>query len=113
MSLDTIISNILNAIPARRGRLFEQYYTSTGKDGKARKIGPYFVLTRSVSGKTMSERIKREDAPQVREELARGKTLAGLIEKLWEVAEDSAKSGRTKKSSVKLKPLRPHSSRNP
>ena len=103
MSLDSIISNILKAMPARRGRLFEQYYTGTGKDGKERRSGPYYVLTRSVGGKTMSERIKREDAPQVREELARGETLAGLIEKLWEVAEGAAKAGRKKNSSAKSK----------
>lgn len=110
MSLDSIISNILKNIPARRGRLFEQYYASTGKDGKERKTGPYFVLTRSVNGKTMSERVKREDAPQVKEELARGETLAGLIEKLWDAAEAAAKSGRKKNSSAKSKVPHQHSS---
>jgi len=72
MSLESIFGNILKAIPARRGRLFEQYYTRTGSDGTERRIGPYYVLTRSVDGKTVSERVRREDAPRVREELARG-----------------------------------------
>jgi hypothetical protein len=103
MNLESIVSNILKTIPARRGQLFEQYFTRMGKDGKEKKVGPYFVLTRSVNGKTMSERIKREDAPQVREELARGRTLASLIEKLWEMAEESTKGGRKKNSSAKSK----------
>lgn len=74
------------AIPARRGRLFEQDYTRTGSDGAERRIGPYYVLTRSVNGKTVSGRVRRQDAPRVREELARGETLAGLVEKPWEEA---------------------------
>ena len=114
MSLEGIFGNILKAIPARRGRLFEQYYTRTGSDGAERRIGPYYVLTRSVGGKTVSERVRREDAPRVRAELARGETLAGRVEKLWEAAEGSAGAGRTKKnSSARSKALRPHSSRKP
>lgn len=114
MSLDSIFAGMLKAIPARRGRLFEQYYTRTGSDGKARRIGPYYVLTRSVNGKTVSERVRRKDAPRVREELARGEQLAGLVEKLWEAAEGAAGSGRVKKnSSARSKAPRPHSSRKP
>ncbi len=115
MSLDSIFASILKAIPARRGRLFEQYYTRTASDGTERRIGPYYVLTRSVNGKTVSERVRREDAPRVREELARGETLAGLVEKLWEAAEGAAGSGRVKKknSSAGSKAPRPHSSRKP
>ena len=114
MNLESIFANMMKAVPARRGRLFEQYYTRTGSDGTERRIGPYYVLTRSVNGKTVSERVRREDAPRVREDLARGETLAGLVEKLWAAAEGTAGAGRVKKnSSARSKALRPHSSRKP
>jgi len=100
MSLEGIFANILKVIPARRGRLFEQYYTRRGSDGAKRKVGPYYVLTRSVNGKTLSKRIRREDTPRVRDELARGEKLAGLVEKLWEAAEGAAGAGRAKKNAA-------------
>jgi len=114
MSLEAIFGNILKALPARRGRLFEQYFTRTGSDGKQRRVGPYYVLTRSVNGKTVSERVRREDAAQVREELARGEALAGLVEKLWEAAEGAAGAGSAKKnSSASSRGRRQPSSRKP
>ena len=100
MSLENIFANMMKAVPARRGRLFEQYYTRTGSDGTERRTGPYYVLTRSVNGRTVSERVRREDAPRVRDELARGEKLAGLVEKLWEAAEGAAGAGRAKKNAA-------------
>jgi len=46
----------------------------------------------------VSDRVAREDAPRVREEIARGRLLDGLIGRLWKLAEDLAReAGGTKK----------------
>ena len=61
-------------------------------------MGPYYVLTRCVKGKTVSERVKAADAPRVQAEIDRGETLSALVEKIWEMAEGvAAKSSEPKK----------------
>ncbi|HPA06725.1 MAG TPA: hypothetical protein PLB67_20045 [Candidatus Hydrogenedentes bacterium] len=97
MELPQIFAEIAASIPARRGRLFEQYSTRTAADGTVRRTGPYYVLTRSVNGRTVSERVKAEDAPRVREEIERGARLAALFEKIWEMAECAARQARDPK----------------
>ena len=77
MQLPQLFAEIAASLPARRGRLFKQYFTRTAADGSPRRTGPYYVLTRSVNGKTVSERVRAEDAPRVQAEVARGKRLAG------------------------------------
>jgi hypothetical protein len=97
MELPQIFAEIAASIPARRGRLFEQYSTRTAADGTVRRTGPYYVLTRSVNGRTVSERVKAEDAPRVREEIERGARLAALFERIWEMAECAARQARDPK----------------
>lgn len=97
MELPQIFAEIAASIPARRGRLFEQYSTRTAADGTVRRTGPYYVLTRSVNGRTVSERVKAEDAPRVREEIERGARLAALFEKIWEMAEGAVRQARDPK----------------
>mgnify|MGYP003596068780 CR=1 FL=1 len=47
----------------------------------------------------VSERVAREEVTRVRKEIARGRTLAGLIGQLWKQAEDLARNaGKSKKS---------------
>jgi len=86
------------ALPARRGNLYEQYFEREGADGKARRLGPYYVWTRCEDGRMVSERVAREDVPRVREEIAKGKLLDELIGQMWKLAEDMARdAGGTKK----------------
>lgn len=91
MQLPLIFAEITANLPARRGKLFKQYYPRTDASGVVRQMGPYYVLTRSVNGKTVSERIKAADAPSVQAQIDRGEKLAALIEKIWEMAEGVAK----------------------
>ena len=64
--------------------------------------GPYYVWTLCENGKMVSSRVSREDAPRVREEIAQGKVLNGLIEQLWKLSEElaqAAERGKKKKFS--------------
>lgn len=106
MQLHQILTEMLACFPARRGKLFEQYVERTASDGTVKRMGPYYVLTRSVNGKTVSERIKATDAPRVQLELNRGENLSKLMEKIWEQAEEMAQNAmepKKKLPSVKLR----------
>lgn len=91
MHLNKIFTAVAATLPARRGHLYEQYYEREGADGKSRRYGPYYVWTRCKDGKMVSERVSREEAPRVREEIARGKRLEDLVAQLWKLAENLAR----------------------
>lgn len=98
MTLNDIFTAVQAVLPARRGNLYEQYFERKGAGGKLRHNGPYYVWTRCEGGRMVSSRIPREDAPRVREEIARGKRLDGLIGQLWKLAEHPAcEAGDAKK----------------
>jgi hypothetical protein len=102
MTLSEFFTAVQAALPARRGNLYEQYLQREGADGQMRRNGPYYVWTRCEGGKMVSDRVARDDVPRVREEIARGKLLDGLIDRLWELAEDLARNaGDAKKKSSK------------
>ena len=88
MKLNEFFTSVQAALPARRGNLYER----EGADGQPRRYGPYYVWTRCEGGKMVSERVTQEDAPRVRDEIARGKVLDRLIGQLWKVAEDLARN---------------------
>ena len=91
MTLSDFFAAVQAALPARRGNLYEQYIERPGSDGKTRRYGPYYVWTRCEGGKMVSDRVARQDAPRVREEIARGKALGDLIGQLWKLAEALAR----------------------
>lgn len=98
MTLSEFFTAVQAALPARRGNLYEQYFEREGANGKTRRYGPYYVWTRCEGGRMVSDRVAREDVPRVREDIARGKRLDGLIDHLWKLAEDLAReAGDTKK----------------
>lgn len=101
MTLSDFFAAVQTVLPARRGNLYEQYFERKGAHGKLRRNGPYYVWTRCEGGKMVSSRVAREDAPRVREEIARGKRLDSLINELWTLAEHMAQDARdTKKKSL-------------
>ncbi len=91
MNLSELFTAVAGALPARRGSLQEQYLERERADGTARRNGPYYVWTRCEGGRMVSERIPREDVHRVREEIARGKRLDGLLGQLWKLAEEMAR----------------------
>jgi len=115
MTLSEFFMAVQGVLPARRGNLYEQYLERNGVDGKRMRNGPYYVWTRCEEGKMVSERIAREDVPRVREEIARGKQLDGLIRQLWKLAEGVARDvgGVKKKRLNRSTGRRPRSSQRP
>lgn len=113
MKLSEFFTAVQTALPARRGNLYEQYLEREGADGQTRRNGPYYIWTRCEEGKMVSSRVAREEVPRVREEIAKGKVLEGLIGQLWKLAEDlaCATGGEKKKSSSRSTRRRPLSSR--
>lgn len=109
MTLTEFFTAVHAAMPARRGNLYEQHFKRKGANGSTRRFGPYYVWTRCENGRMVSERIAREDVPRVREEIARGKALDGLLNQLWLLAEDLARSvgDAKKKKSNRSKVLPP------
>jgi hypothetical protein len=75
---------------ARRGQISEQWFERNGRDGKVRRIGPYYVWQRFLDGQKVSVRIPREEAPRALEELQRGKEATALIGQFWQNAEAAA-----------------------
>ena len=98
MTLTEFFTAVQSVLPARRGNLYEQYFERAGADGKPRRNGPYYVWTRCEGGQMVSSRVAREEAPRVREEIARGKRLECLMGQLWKLAEEMAReAGDAKK----------------
>ena len=112
MILSDFFTAVQTVLPARRGNLYEQYFERKGAHGKLRRNGPYYVWTRCEGGRMVSSRVAREDAPRVREEIARGKQLDRLIGELWKLAEDMARDAgdAKKKNSNRSTRRRPPSS---
>jgi len=106
MKLSDFFSDVAGTLPARRGNLYKQYYKRQDKDGKVRRCGPYYVWTRCVDGKMVSERVPKEEVPRVREEIDRGKVLDSLLRQLWTLAENMARDAgdlKKKKSSRSIR----------
>lgn len=101
MTLSHLFTAMQAILPARRGSLYEQYFEREGANGKPRRNGPYYVWTRCEDGRMVSDRVSRDDAPRVREEIARGKRLDDLISELWKVAEDLARDAGDIKKGVR------------
>lgn len=115
MTLSDLFSAMQTVLPARRGNLYEQYFERRGANGKLRRNGPYYVWTRCKDGRMVSSRVARQDVSRVREEIARGKRLDGLVRELWKLAEDLARDAgdAKKKSSHRSTVRRPASSPRP
>ena len=115
MTLSDLFSAMQTVLPARRGNLYEQYFERRGANGKLRRNGPYYVWTHCQDGRMVSSRVARQDVPRVREEIARGKRLDGLVGELWKLAEDLARDAgdAKKKSSRRSTVRRPASSPRP
>lgn len=56
--------------PMKRGALNEQFFERTPKGKEAPVVqGPYYVLSRKVKGKTVSERVAKGEVERVRKEM--------------------------------------------
>jgi hypothetical protein len=90
----------------RRGQLSEQYIEKPGRDGKLKRYGPYYVWQASLKGQKRSVRVGRDNAEQVREDLAAYQQYRKLCEELADVTEQITcrveRGADSKKNSRKL-----------
>ena len=54
----------------RQGKISEQFYKKTGKGGKKKSLGPYYLLQCWKDGRNSSERIPPDCVDQVRGDVA-------------------------------------------
>ena len=81
--------------PMRRGSLSTRYMKCSkpgcacARDPGARH-GPYFSLTRTVSGRTRSRYLSREQAEQTGQQIEAGQRFRQRVEAYWQACEDWA-----------------------
>jgi hypothetical protein len=91
VELTEILQQMANITRMRRGTLTEQYNRKTDEQGKERTWGPYYTLQAWVDGKNRSERVPRENAQQVREDIQHYQAFAELCERYIQTAEGVAR----------------------
>lgn len=71
----------------RRGSVVEQYLTSTTRDGRQAKRGPYALYTLKRKGRTISRRLRTGEVGTFREQIAAGRRFQELVHELMELGE--------------------------
>jgi cell division protein YceG involved in septum cleavage len=71
----------------RRGSVVEQYLTSTTRDGRRAKRGPYALYTLKRKGRTVSRRLRPGVVAVFREQIAAGRRFQDLVHELMELGE--------------------------
>jgi len=80
----------------RRGTLNEQYLSAArGGAGPAVPYGPYYVLSRKESGKTVSRRIRARDVERVQGEIACHNRFMELCREFVELSEQLGEAQRS------------------
>jgi hypothetical protein len=104
---EELIRDIEAVAKLRRGQLSEQYLEKPGADGSLKRYGPYYLWQSSVKGQKRSERVGREHAEQVREELKAYQQYKGLCEELADVTEQiTCQAQKTDDAKKKLQEAR-------
>lgn len=103
MELTKILRQMSEITRMRRGKLTEQYNRKKDEDGRERQWGPYYTLQAWIDGKNRSERVRREDASQVRDDIRGYEQFSELSGRYVEVAE---RMTRDQVADSKKKPLR-------
>lgn len=108
MTVDKILERLAAIGPARRGQITEQWYDKTGKNGKKKRQGPYYVWTRYDDGKKITERVLAAEIDRARDELARGEEIGELFREFFRAKEseacgDSQKKRRRRDVAVRLR----------
>lgn len=103
---NNIIEQLASIGSARRGQISEQYYKRKAADGSERRTGPYYVWQRWVNGRKHSVRVPPEEIEQVQADLAQGRKMQALMEKLFSAVEQNAVRGNadSKKKSRQNRP---------
>lgn len=87
--------SLTDSKPMRRGSVSERFVKCSkagcacATDLEARH-GPYYSLTRAISGKTQSRLLTEEQAKMVREQIATGVEFREAVDRYWEACEQWA-----------------------
>jgi len=95
---DEILEKIGSIETFRRGTINEQYLKVSRKNGEPVLKGPYYILSKSVKGKTVSERIKPKDLENVKSDVASYSEFINLTTEFVEITEQITNTVRTSKS---------------
>ncbi len=85
---DEILEKINSIKRIKRGTINEQYLKVPRKNGEAALKGPYYVLSKSVNGKTKSQRIKRNELEIIKKDIDAYHEFLGLSNEFVEVTEE-------------------------
>ena len=83
--------------PMRRGSLSQRYVKCSksgcacNQDPEARH-GPYYSLTRKISGQTQSQWVTVDQAERIREQIAAGQEFRQQVEAVWAACEQWAEA---------------------
>ena len=91
-----VVDQMLRLGAMRRGTLNEQYL-SVARKGAAPPAshGPYYVLSRKESGKTVSRRIRAQEVERVRGEIACHRRFMELCREFVELSEQLGEAERS------------------
>jgi len=104
-----LVAQLLEMRSLVRGALSEQYLKVPQKDQEEPALrGPYYVLSRSVKGRTRSSRVKQKEAERVRQDVSNYKRfeavcaeLAALTEQLGDLEREASASKEALKKGLK------------
>lgn len=101
-----ILEELADLGEIRRGSICEQFVESTGRDGRKKRRGPYYVYTYKEKGKTVSRRLtSAEQVAICQRQIQAFRRYQELTAQLLEVGErisDQALAGETlKKEALK------------
>lgn len=100
MNVEEILAKLAAIGPARRGQITEQWYDTTGKNGKRKRQGPYYVWTRYDGGKKITERVPAAEIDRAKDELARGEEINELFREFFRAKEAEARGDGQKKKAA-------------
>ncbi len=82
-----ILAELAGLARIRRGSVTEQYVEAAGRRGRALRRGPYPLYSFKTRGRTVSRRIRAEQAAVYREQIAAGRRFQELAHELMELGE--------------------------
>lgn len=82
-----ILTELAGLERIRRGSVTEQYVEATGRHGRGLRRGPYPLYSFKAGGRTVSRRIRTEQAVVYREQIAAGRRFQELMHELMELGE--------------------------
>lgn len=82
-----ILAELAGLDRIRRGSVTEQYVETTGRRGRTLRRGPYPLYSFKTRGRTVSRRIRAEQASAYRAQIAAGRRFQELAHELMELGE--------------------------